>query len=158
MSFFSLDVTPLKENSNYRWLYLGQIISFFGSMITYVAIPFQMYEMTGSTFHVGMLGIVQLVPLVISGFWGGALADSFDRRKLVVVTESLSALGNLLLAAFSLFGGKSFLFLYVLSALMAITRGLERPSLEALTQQLVKKTDIPKVARKPAQEKLYFLK
>jgi MFS family permease len=92
MAIFSLHVSPLKENSNYRWLYLSQLISFFGSMITYVAIPFQMYEITGSTFHVGMLGIVQLIPLVISGFWGGAFADSLDRRKLIVVTQMASAL------------------------------------------------------------------
>lgn len=146
MAIFSLDVSPLKENSNYRWLYLSQLISFFGSMITYVAIPFQMYEITGSTFHVGLLGIVQLIPLVISGFWGGALADSFDRRKLVVVTEIASAVGNLFLVGFAFSGSQAYWILYLLSGLMAICRGLERPSLEALTQQLIKKEDIPKVS------------
>jgi MFS family permease len=146
MAIFSLDVSPLKENSNYRWLYTSQLISFFGSMITYVAIPFQMYEITGSTFHVGMLGIVQLVPLVISGFWGGAFADSFDRRKLVVITEIASALGNLLLAGLALSGSKAYWILYLLSGVMAICKGLERPPLEALTQQLIKKQDIPKVS------------
>jgi len=146
MAIFSLDVSPLKENSNYRWLYLSQFISFFGSMITYVAIPFQMYEITGSTFHVGLLGIVQLIPLVISGFWGGAFADSFDRRKLVVLTEIASAFGNLFLAGFAISGSKAYWVLYLLSGLMAICKGLERPPLEALTQQLIKKEDIPKVS------------
>lgn len=146
MSLFSLDLTPLKHNRNYRWLYLGQLISFFGSMITYVAIPFQMYELTNSTFHVGMLGIVQLIPLVISGFWGGAFADSFDRRKLVVVTEIGSAFGNLMLAAFAISGSKAYWVIYVLAGVMAIFKGLERPPLEALTQQLIKKEDIPKVS------------
>ena len=146
MAIFSLDVSPLKENYNYRWLYTSQLISFFGSMITYVAIPFQMYEITGSTFHVGMLGIVQLIPLVISGFWGGAFADSFDRRKLVVITEIASALGNLLLACLALSGSKAYWILYLLSGVMAICKGLERPPLEALTQQLIKKQDIPKVS------------
>lgn len=146
MAIFSLDVSPLKENSNYRWLYISQLISFFGSMITYVAIPFQMYEITGSTFHVGMLGIVQLIPLVISGFWGGAFADSFDRRKLVVITEVASAAGNLLLAGLALSGSKAYWILYLLSGVMAICKGLERPPLEALTQQLIKKEDIPKVS------------
>jgi MFS family permease len=146
MAIFSLDVTPLKENLNYRWLFLSQIISFFGSMITYVAIPFQMYEITSSTFHVGMLGIVQLIPLVISGFWGGAFADSLDRRKLVIATQAASAMGNLFLAGFALSGSKEFWFLYVLSGVMAVCKGLERPALEAMTQQLVKKIDIPKVS------------
>lgn len=146
MSLLSLDVSPLKNNPNYRWLYTGQFVSFFGSMITYVAIPFQMYEITGSTFHVGMLGIVQLIPLVIFGFWGGALADSVDRRKMVVITDICSAIGNLLLAGFALSGSKSFEFLYLLAGLSAVCKGLERPSLEALTQQLIKKEDIPKVS------------
>jgi MFS family permease len=146
MAIFSIDVTPLKENLNYRWLFLSQIISFFGSMITYVAIPFQMYEITSSTFHVGMLGIVQLIPLVISGFWGGAFADSLDRRKLVIATQAASAMGNLFLAGFALSGSKEFWFLYVLSGVMAVCKGLERPALEAMTQQLVKKIDIPKVS------------
>ncbi|MBA2404766.1 MAG: MFS transporter [Bdellovibrionales bacterium] len=146
MAIFSLDVSPLKENPNYRWLYISQLISFFGSMITYVAIPFQMYEITGSTFQVGLLGIVQLIPLIISGFYGGALADSFDRRKLVIVTEIAAGVGNLLLMGFALSGSKSTWVLYVLSGLMAIFRGLERPALEALTQQLIKKEEIPKVS------------
>lgn len=146
MSLFSLDISPLKENPNYRWLYLGQFVSFFGSMITYVAIPYQMYELTGSTFHVGMLGIVQLIPLVISGFWGGALADSLDRRKLVVTMEVLAGFGNLLLAAFVLSGSKAFWVIYLLSGLMAICKGLERPAMDALTQQLFKKEEISKVS------------
>ncbi len=146
MGIFSLDITPLLKNQNYRWLYLGQLISFFGSMITYVAIPFQMYEITQSTFHVGMLGIVQLIPLIVSGFWGGALADSFNRKNLVILTELLSAIGNLLLMGLALSGSKQVGILYVLSAVMAITRGLERPSLEALTQQLIQKSEIPKVS------------
>jgi len=141
-----LDLSPLKNYPNYRWLYLGQLISFFGSMITYVAIPFQMYEITKSTVHVGMLGIVQLIPLVISGFYGGALADSFDRRRLVVITEIASAVGNLMLVAFTLSGSQEYYFLYALSAVMAVCKGIERPALEALTQQLFSKKDIPKVS------------
>jgi MFS family permease len=143
---FSIDLSPLKKYPNYRWLYTGQLVSFFGSMITHVAIPFQMYELTKSTFHVGMLGLVQLFPLVISGFWGGALADSLDRRKMVIGTELAAGVGNLLLVIFALSGSKSYWILYALSGLMAVFRGLERPSLEALTQQLIEKKDIPRVS------------
>lgn len=141
-----LDLSPFKKYPNYRWLYLGQLISFFGSMITYVAIPFQMYEITQSTTHVGMLGIVQLVPLVLFGFWGGALADSLDRKKLVIATEVASIIGNFLLIVFTLSGSKEFYYLYILSGVMALFKGLERPALEALTQQLFDKKDIPKVS------------
>jgi MFS family permease len=141
-----LDLSPLRKYPNYRWLYTGQFVSVFGSMITYVAIPYQMYDITKSMTHVGMLGIVQLIPLVISGFWGGALADSFNRRKIVIFTDIANALGNLLLILFTLSGSKEFLVLYVLAGVMAIFKGLERPALEAMVQQLFDKKDIPKVS------------
>ncbi|WP_408096044.1 MFS transporter [Peredibacter sp. HCB2-198] len=143
---FYLDISPLKKYRNYRWLYTGQLISVFGSMITYVAIPYQMYEITKSTFHVGMLGIVQLIPLVISGFWGGAVADSFNRRKIVLMTDISSAIGNLLLILFTLSGSKEYFILYILAGIMAIFKGFERPALEAMIQQLFEKKDIPKVS------------
>ena len=141
-----LDISPLKKYPNYRWLYTGQIVSVFGSMITYVAIPFQMYELTKSTTHVGMLGIVQLIPLVISGFLGGAIADSFNRRKIVLITDIANAIGNLLLILFTLSGSKEIYFLYALAAVMAIFKGIERPALESMVQQLFDKKDIPKVS------------
>jgi MFS family permease len=141
-----LDLSPLKKYPNYRWLYTGQIVSVFGSMITYVAIPFQMYEITKSTTHVGMLGIVQLIPLVISGFWGGALADSFERKKIVIFTDIANAIGNLLLILFTLSGSREYYVLYALAGVMAIFKGIERPALESMIQQLFDKKDIPKVS------------
>jgi MFS family permease len=143
---FSIDLTPLKIYRNYRWLYLGQMISFMGSMITYVAIPFQMYQLTQSTFYVGLLGVVQLVPLVLSGIWGGALADSLNRKKLAIMMAAASATGNLLLMLFTLSGSTNHYWLFLLSGLMAIGKGLERPAMEALTQQLVELKDLPKVS------------
>lgn len=141
-----IDISPLKKYKNYRWLYTGQVFSVFGSMITYVSIPFQMYELTKSTSHVGMLGIVQLIPLVISGFLGGAFADSFDRRKIVMMTDMANAIGNVLLIAFTLSGSKNYMWLYILAGLMAIFKGIERPSLEALVQGLFEKKDLAKVS------------
>lgn len=143
---FSLDISPLKNYPNYRWLYLGQLISFFGSMITSVAIPFQMYQMTKSSFHVGMLGIVQLVPLVISGFWGGALADSMKRKRVAITTELCASFGAILLIIFTISGSQNIWILYFLAGLMATIKGFERPALESLTQQLIQKKDIPKVS------------
>lgn len=141
-----MDITPLRENPNYRWLFLGQLISAFGSMITYVAIPFQMYEITHSTFYVGLLGVVQLIPLIVAGFWGGALADSMERKKLIIMTEALLAIGNLMLIVFTIMQSRNHYFLFILAGIMATLKGLERPALEALTQQLIPKKDIPKVS------------
>lgn len=146
LKYLKLDLTPFKKYPNYRFLYSGQFVSVFGSMITNVAIPYQMYAITKSTFHVGLLGIVQLIPLVVSGFWGGALADSFDRRKLVINAELGLCAGNLALILFTLQDSKQVYLLYALAALMAILKGLAQPAIEALTQQLIEHKDIPKVS------------
>src|SRR5262245_10362149 len=82
-----MDLTPLIRNRDYRYLYAAQFITFFGTMVTYVALPYQIYSITKSTLVVGMLGIVELVPLLATAFVGGALADAVDRRKMVILTE-----------------------------------------------------------------------
>ena len=78
---------PLRTSRDFRLLFFGGSVSFFGSMVTYVAVPFQVYELTGSTVAVGMLGVAELLPLIAFGLWGGALADAVDRRRMVLATE-----------------------------------------------------------------------
>jgi len=85
-----LDLTPLRGRE-FRLLFIGQLVSFFGSMITFVALPFQMYDLTGSTLAVGALGICEFVPILAVALVSGALADAFDRRLLVVFSELGSA-------------------------------------------------------------------
>jgi MFS family permease len=80
---FAIDLTPLKIYPDFRNLWTAGLISYFGSMITYVALPFQLKELTGSFIAVGLLGVVEIVPLIIFGLYGGVLADSVDRKKLV---------------------------------------------------------------------------
>ena len=82
-----LDLTPLR-GQEFRLLFLGQLVSFFGSMITFVALPFQMYDLTGSTLAVGALGICEFVPILAVALVSGALADAFDRRLLVRVLRA----------------------------------------------------------------------
>jgi MFS family permease len=81
--FFS-DTTPLRESAQYRRLYLGQLFAIFGSQITVVAVPLQVYLITGSSLLVGLLGLAQLVPLLLFSLVGGAVADRVDRRKLLL--------------------------------------------------------------------------
>ena len=83
----TIDFGPLRRHRDFRLLFLGQATTFFGSMITYVAIPFQAYHLTGSSLVVGLLGLAELAPLLVTAFLGGALADAIDRRRLVLLTE-----------------------------------------------------------------------
>src|ERR1041384_5921261 len=102
-----LSLAPPRQYRDYRLLYTGQLISAFGSMITYVAVPYQVFAITHSSFMVGMLGAVQLVPLLLFALWGGAYADAMDRRKLLIISELLLTAGSACLAINSLFSHPS---------------------------------------------------
>ena len=97
------DLRPLRRHRDYRLLTVGQSVSFFGSMVTYVAVPYQVYELTGSSLAVGMVGVVQMAAILALAFLGGALADAADRRRLVRWSEAgeLACCVALLVNAFS---------------------------------------------------------
>jgi MFS family permease len=141
-----MDLTPLRRHRDYRWLYAAQSVSFLGSMVTYVALPYQMYVLTGSSLAVGLLGLVELLPLLVTAFVGGALADTVDRRKMVLWTDVGLALGCGLLALDALLPEPRVWLLYVAAAVMSALNGLQRPSLEAMTPRLVDAAEVPAAA------------
>ena len=83
----ALDLTPLRVSRDYRLLYIGRTVSYAGSMLTTVAFPYQVYQRTHSTLAVGLLGAVELVPLLFMALAGGAYADAHDRRRLLILSE-----------------------------------------------------------------------
>ena len=83
------DTTPL-QNPFFRRLWTANIVTVIGAQLTIVAVPAQIYAMTGSSAYVGLTGVFGLVPLVVFGLWGGALADVVDRRTLLIITTILS--------------------------------------------------------------------
>ena len=90
------DTRPL-ANTHFRRLWLANIVTVIGAQLTVVAVPAQIYAMTGSSAYVGLTGVFGLVPLVVFGLWGGALADAFDRRLLLMITTTgliLTAAGS----------------------------------------------------------------
>jgi MFS family permease len=96
----AIDVEPLRH-VDFRRLWVGNSLGFVGFQLTAVAVPVQVYELTGSSFWVGMLGLVGLVPLVLFGLWGGAVADAVDRRALLLGSSLVlwACTGGLLAAA-----------------------------------------------------------
>ena len=131
-----LDLTPLRGRE-FRLLFLGQLISFFGSMITFVALPFQMYDLTGSTLAVGALGVCEFVPIVTVALVSGALADAFDRRLLVLVSELGSAAVMAALVANSLLDDPHVWVLFACAVVLAGFYALLRPPLDALVPRVV---------------------
>ncbi|GAA3819936.1 MFS transporter [Nocardioides panacisoli] len=81
------DTRPL-ANPHFRRLWSANIITVIGAQLTVVAVPAQIYAQTGSSAYVGLTGVFGLVPLVVFGLWGGALADHFDRRTLLAITTT----------------------------------------------------------------------
>jgi MFS family permease len=96
-----VDTTPLRISADFRRLWIGQAISFVGSMMTTAALPFQVFHQTGSSVAVGLLGLAQLAPLLVFALVGGAFADSIDKRRLLlgVTTAALCCSGCLALNA-----------------------------------------------------------
>lgn len=137
-----IDITPLRKYPDYRLLFIGQLVSTFGSMITYVALPFQVYHLTQSTFSVGIIGLVELIPLLLTAFLGGIFADTLDRRKLLIYSEIGIAFVVLMLTINASLTNPNIWVIYVLAAIMSALNGFHRPALDALTPRMVAKEDI----------------
>ena len=133
-----VDVTPLRASRDYRLLFAGQLISFMGRQVTVVAIPVQVYDLTHSSFAVGMTGLVALGPLVVLSLVGGAIADAMDRRRLLLVANVLLAATSAGLALNAQRGAHAALWpIYLLTALAAGFSGVELPTRNAATPALV---------------------
>lgn len=118
------DIRPLRESVAYRRLWFGQTISQFGQQMATVAIAYQVYTLTHSSFAVGLVGLCGLLPLVLAGLYGGALVDAFDRRKVALWSAAglWTCSGVLVLQAYAHVGSVGLLYVVVgaQSALFAV--------------------------------------
>ena len=137
-----LDTTPLRESRDFRLLFVAGTVFYFGAMVSYVAIPYQLYTATGSNFAVGALGIVELVPLLVFGLYGGAVADHLDRRKVLVWTAVAQVLLTAALAVNAFAAQPQVWLIYVLGGLLAAAGAMQRPSKEALEPRTVRHDQI----------------
>jgi small-conductance mechanosensitive channel len=87
LSALWLDVSPLRSSRDYRRLWTGDLLSSAGQQFTIVALPYQVFTLTHSSFDVGLLGAVQLVPVLVGALTAGTLADAFDRRRLLAAAQ-----------------------------------------------------------------------
>ncbi len=131
-----VDTRPLKIPA-FRRLWLSTVVTAVGTQLTAVAVPKQVFDLTGSSAYVGLTGLVALVPLLIFGLWGGAVADAVDRRKLLVVTNVLVAITSALLwlQAFVNFGS-----VWLVLGLLAVNQALfaiNMPTRGAVVARLV---------------------
>ena len=137
LSRVAVDITPLRASKPFRRLWFGTGISAIGSQITTVAIPFQVYELTGSTLLVGLLAIAGLVPLLTVPLYAGAVADAVDRRRLLLLSDIALAVVTVGLIANSLLPDPNVPALFAAEALSTAAYGFQRPARNALTPRLV---------------------
>jgi MFS family permease len=138
-----MDVGPLRRHREFRLLFAGQGLSFFGSEITYVALPYQTFQLTHSSLAVGLLSLAEFVPLMFMAFVGGALSDAFDRRRMLQVAELGSGLAIALLLVNALLPEPRLAVLFVVAPVLAGLYGILRPSLDALVPRLVPRDELP---------------
>lgn len=136
-----IDITLLRKHRDFRLLFIGQMISFIGSMVSYMAVPYQVYQLTKSNALVGALGIAQLGPVLIFGLLGGTYADRINRRRLLLTCESIMALLVTLLLLNSLLPQPSVAAIFILVGLLQGVTGFHVPAMEALTQKMVQPAD-----------------
>ncbi|GAA1945278.1 MFS transporter [Kitasatospora viridis] len=143
---FGLDLSPLRSSRDFRLLWGSGVITILGTTLTVVALPLQIKALTGSSVAVGAVGAVELVPMVVCGLWGGALADALDRRRLLLWTELAQGGSALVLVVDSLLPHPAVWPLYCAAAFTTAGAALQRPSLDALAPQLVRHDQLASAA------------
>lgn len=140
------DLAPWRASADFRRLWLSGLITHFGSALTLVALPVQMKVLTGSVVAVGAIGAVELVPLIVFGLYGGALADALDKRKLIVYTEAGQGLLCGVLLVNALLPHPAVGALYAVAALSSALGAVQRPALDSLTPRIVAHEHLPAAA------------
>jgi MFS family permease len=136
-----VDTRPLRRRE-FRLLFLSRSVSFAGTMVTFVAIPYQVFQLTRSPVAVGLLGLVELLGLLLTALVGGALADARDRRAMVRATELALAVLSAVLAVNAELDRPRVWVLFAVAAAIAALEGLQRPSLDALLPRLVPREEL----------------
>lgn len=131
------DLTPLRTSLDYRRLWFGNTVSWIGQGMTALAVSLQVYDITGSAFSVGLIGICSFLPLVVFGLYGGAVADIVDRRKLGLASSSGSFVLSVALVAATVAGVEQVGLLYAVVALQAVCFALNSPARSSMIARLL---------------------
>lgn len=141
-----LDFSLLRSNKNFRNIFFAQVISSFGSQMTIVTVPYQVFHLTQSVFLTGLIGSVELVALALTVLYGGVLSDRYDRKKIMMICEALMIIGTLLLAFNASQVSPNLYMIFGLAFFLSALGGLHRPSIEALLPAVVAAKDMETVS------------
>jgi MFS family permease len=140
------DVRPLQVSPPYRRLFFGNTVAQLGQQMTNVAVAIQVYALTHSSFYVGLVGVFALVPLVVLGLYGGAIADAVDRRTLALVASAGLWSVSIALAVQAFAGNRSVWLLYGCIAVQSGFYAINNPARSAMVPRLLDKQLLPAAA------------
>jgi MFS family permease len=138
-----VDLEPVRRDRDFRLLWLGQMINSLGRQVTVVALPFELWQLTHSSLSIGLLAIVQLVPILIFSLGGGAVADAVDRRRLLIVTQILLAATSLALVILAMAPSPPVWALYAVAFVAAGIGAVDGPARSSAIPRLVPRERLP---------------
>jgi MFS family permease len=139
----ALDPTPLRISRDFRILTGGQTVNLLGSQLTLVAVPFQVFLLTGhSSFAVGALSLLQFGPQTVMFLLGGSFADMMDRRTLLLITQTLLAITSALLAVAAFLGYTQVWYIFLVAACAAGVQAVDNPTRRASIPRLIPREQI----------------
>jgi hypothetical protein len=139
-----LDIGPLRQYRDFRVVFIGGLVNNIGRQVTVIALPYQLYVETRSPLAIGLLAFVQLVPLLVFSLWGGAIADSFDQRRLLLLTQTGLLLTSVALALIAVADPSPIWLIYVVAFVAAAISAIDQPARSAATYRLVPREDLPR--------------
>jgi MFS family permease len=140
-----VDLTPLRVSRDFRILFLGQAVSDFGTEVTFVVVPYQVWTLTHSALAVGLLGLCDLIPLLATPVVGGMLADAFERRRLIVLVYAVLGGSSGALAVNASLAEPQLWVLYVVATANAALYGIYSPAVRTWPARLVPAELLPSV-------------
>ena len=138
-----VDIAPLRASPDYRRLWGADLVASAAHQLVAVAVPFQVYLLTGSSLAVGLVGAAELVPLLLGSLAAGAFVDAHDRRRLILVAQVGAAACALGLALLAAAGSPPLVAIYAIAAAIAAFASIEAPVRNASIPDLVGTNYLP---------------
>jgi ENTS family enterobactin (siderophore) exporter len=143
ISALLVDITPLRRSPPFRRLWWGQGLAAIGGQFTSMAVALEVYDLTHSTFMVGLIGVFAVVPLVLVGFWGGSVIDTHDRRTVALVSAIVMWMATIGLAVEAWFHLENIWLLYAMVGLQSGAGAINMPARTAVIPRLVDRSMLP---------------
>ena len=141
-----IDVTPLRVSPAFARLWLGNTLAGIGTFVTNTAVGLHIYDLTHSTFMVSLVAWFSLLPMIVAGLYGGAIADRFDRRVVALSASTVAWASTVVLAAITWFGAQHVWVFYVITTVNAVAATIASATRQAITPRLLPTELLPKAA------------